>query len=57
MTRLDANSKPVLSPLSNLDGIKIVDVVGWVLTADTLEFLTNFCTGERYSGYMMILPM
>ena len=57
MTRLDADGKPVLSPLSNLEGVKIADVVGWAPTADTLEFLTNSCTGERYSDYMLILPM
>ena len=56
MTRLDADGKPVLSPRSNLEGIKIADVVGWAPTADTLEFLTNSCTGERYSDYMLILP-
>ena len=56
LTRLDADGKPVVSPRSNLEGIKVADVVGWAPTADTLEFLSNSCTGERYSDYMLILP-
>ena len=56
LTRLDKDGKPVVSPMSNLSGIRIADVVGWAPTADTLEFLTNSCTGERYSEYTMIIP-
>ena len=56
LTRLDKDGNPVVSPQSNLSGVRIADVVGWAPTADTLEFLTNSCTGERYSEYIMIIP-
>ena len=56
LTRLDDDGNPIISPMSNLSGIRIADVVGWAPTADTLEFLSNSCTGERYTEYVMTVP-
>ena len=56
LTRLDSNGNPVVSPLSDLNGVRIADVVGWAPTADTLDFLSNSCTGERYSTFEMVIP-
>ena len=56
LTRLDGDGNPIISPMSNLAGIRIADVVGWAPTADTLEFLSNSCTGERYTEYIMTVP-
>lgn len=51
MTLLD-NGVPKVTGLDNLKGKKIVDVGGWAPTKDTLAFVENKCTGEKYdSGY------
>ena len=56
LTRLDASGNPVLSPQSDLSGVRIADVNGWAPTADTLQLLSNKCTGERFSDFMLIIP-
>jgi len=56
LTRLGTDGKPVLDPLSDLSGKKIVDVKGWAPTADGLSLVTNWCTGSRYSGYTVLTP-
>ena len=53
LTRLDANGSPLVSSMSDLDGVKIVDVTGWAPTKDGIEFVKNECTGDRFSGYDM----
>ena len=56
LTRLDADGKPVIDGDSDLDGVAVVDVQGWAPTADTLAMVVNPCTGEKFSGYTMIVP-
>ena len=55
ITRL-VNGKPHVSPKSDLKGLKIVDVVGWAPTPDTLSLVTNKCTKKRFEGYTMVNP-
>lgn len=44
LTRLDANAKPVISPLLvDYTGVKLGDVSGWAPTADTFIFVGNSC--------------
>ena len=38
-------------------GKKVVDVVGWAPTADTLALAENKCTKQRFQGYTMVQPM
>ena len=56
LTRLDADGVPVISPQSDLSGVKIADVNGWAPTADTLQLLSNKCTGDRFSEFMLVIP-
>jgi len=42
--------------MSDLSGKKIVDVAGWAPTADGLSLVTNWCTGNRYTGYEVLTP-
>lgn len=57
LTRLDANGNPVVSPLSNLAGVRVADVNGWAPTADTLQLLGNKCTGERFHDSLeLVIP-
>jgi len=56
LTRLDGSGNPVVSPMSDLSGVNIVDVGGWAPTADTLAIVRNPCTGNYFSGYNMITP-
>ena len=37
-------------------GLKVVDVVGWAPTADTLALAENKCTKERFTGFTMVQP-
>lgn len=53
LTRL-VDGKPVIDPKSNLAGVKIADVKGWAPTIDSLDFVSNNCTGERFENYEMI---
>jgi len=56
LTRLGSDGKPIIDPTSDLSGKKIVDVSGWAPTADGLSLVTNWCTGERYTGYTVLTP-
>ena len=37
-------------------GKKVVDVVGWAPTADTLALAENKCTKQRFQGYTIVQP-
>ena len=37
-------------------GLKVVDVVGWAPTADTLALAENKCTKERFTGFTIVQP-
>jgi len=50
LTLLDANGNPKVDGLSDLSGKRVVDVGGWVPTADGLMFVVNKCTGKQYAG-------
>ncbi len=39
---------PTVSPMSDLSGLKVVDISGWAPTSDGLSFITNSCTGQKY---------
>lgn len=56
LTRLDADGNPVINGLSNLNGIKVVDVPGFAPTEDNLAIITNLCTGESFADYEIIKP-
>jgi len=56
LSRLGSDGKPILDPMSDLSGKKIVDVKGWAPTADGLSLVTNWCTGNRYTGYEILTP-
>ena len=56
LTRLDADGNPVINGLSNLNGIKVVDVPGFAPTEDNLAIITNICTGESFADYEIIKP-
>ena len=45
ITRLDANGVPHINGTNTLENLVIVDVTGWAPTADTLDFVSNQCTG------------
>lgn len=50
------NGVPEVNGLSDLNGKKVVDVVGWAPTADTLALAENKCTKERFTGFEMVQP-
>mmetsp|Transcript_103366 Transcript_103366/g.126296 ORF Transcript_103366/g.126296 Transcript_103366/m.126296 type:complete len:346 (-) Transcript_103366:122-1159(-) len=50
------NGVPVVNGASNLNGLKVVDVVGWAPTADTLALAENKCTKQRFTGFTMVQP-
>jgi len=54
IAKLDDAGKPMLSPLSDLDGVTVVDVTGWAPTADTLHFVKNQCTDTKYTGFTVV---
>ena len=56
ITRLNVDGTPVISPMSDLSGVKVVDVRGWAPTADGLTLVTNACNGKRFSGYTLVEP-
>jgi hypothetical protein len=56
LTRLDEDGIPVISGLSNLGGVTVVDVPGFAPTEDNLAIITNFCTGESFADYKIIKP-
>jgi hypothetical protein len=49
------NGAPRVDGFSDLSGLKVVDVGGWAPTADGLGFVTNKCTGEKYSSDYTLL--
>jgi len=56
LVRLDANGNPEVDGNSDLSGLKVVDVVGWAPTADTLALAENKCTKQRFTGFTMVKP-
>lgn len=57
LTRLDPETgEPVIDGNSNLNGVKIVDVVGFAPSMDNLATITNKCTDEKFQGYKFIEP-
>jgi hypothetical protein len=55
LTRLE-DGIPFINGLSNLSGLKVVDVPGFAPTEDNLAIITNLCTGESFSNYEIIKP-
>ena len=55
LTLLDSDGKPRVSGLSDLYGKTVIDVGGWAPTADGLGFVTNQCTGQKYSPYYEVV--
>jgi hypothetical protein len=49
LTMLKPDGTPLVDGLSNLAGKKVVDVGGWVPTADGLMYVENKCTGQKYA--------
>lgn len=43
-----------MSPISDLSGLKVVDISGWAPTSDGLAFVKNSCTGQRYKNYEIV---
>ena len=56
LTRLSVDGTPVVSPTDNLAGKRIVDVAGWAPTPEGIAIVANPCTGERYTGYKVLVP-
>jgi len=56
LTRLGTDGKPVIDPMSDLSGKKIVDVSGWAPTADGLSLVNNHCTNSRFTGFTVLTP-
>merc|ERR1719281_1503273 len=52
---LKDGKESTVTGLSDLAGKRVVDVAGWAPTADGLDFVTNKCTGEHYSGNYTLL--
>jgi len=50
LTLLGPDGRPKVDGNSDLSGKKIVDVGGWVPTADGLGFVENKCTGKKYAS-------
>ncbi|CAK8985284.1 Hypothetical protein (Fragment) [Durusdinium trenchii] len=50
------NGVPKFDGNHNLNGLKVVDVVGWAPTADTLALVENKCTKARFSGFTIVQP-
>ncbi|CAL1130770.1 unnamed protein product [Cladocopium goreaui] len=56
LVKLDEFGDPVVTGDSDLSGKKVVDVVGWAPTADTLALAENKCTKQRFQGYTIVQP-
>ena len=56
LVRLDKDGNPEVPADTNLHGLKVADVNGWAPTSDTLKLLSNSCTGEKFSEFMMVIP-
>merc|ERR1711904_54137 len=50
-----ADGKPMVTGQDDLSGKKVVDVGGWAPTADGLGYVTNKCTGKKYSSEYNLL--
>jgi hypothetical protein len=48
------NGVPHIHGGDTLSGKTIVDVTGWAPTADTLFFVVNKCTDEKYEGFTVV---
>lgn len=49
LTLLDAGGNPRVSGRDDLAGRTLIDVAGWAPSPDGLKFVTNQCTGSKYS--------
>ena len=49
LTLLDAEGNPRVSGRDDLAGRTLIDVAGWAPSPDGLKFVTNQCTGSKYS--------
>jgi len=49
------NGQPKVTGQDDLTGKKVVDVAGWAPAADTLGFVRNQCTGEKFSDDHILL--
>jgi len=56
LTRLGSDGKPLIDPMSDLSGKRIVDVSGWAPTADGLSLVNNHCTGSRFTDFTVLTP-
>ena len=56
LTRLDSSGKPLVDGNSDLNGMKVVDVIGFAPTADNLAIVTNDCVGTPFKGYEIVAP-
>ena len=48
LTRLDSSGSPLVSPMSDLSNVTVVDISGWAPTADTTTVLVNDCDSGNY---------
>lgn len=48
------DGKPAITGADDLSGKTIVDVTGWAPTADTVKFVKNKCTGEKFGDVKII---
>ena len=48
LTRLDSSGSPLVSPMSDLSDVTVVDISGWAPTADTTTVLVNDCDSGNY---------
>jgi len=51
---LNADGTPKVSPKSDLNATKVVDVSGWAPTPDGLSVVENTCTDSKYVGFEVI---
>ena len=58
LTRLDSGGNPHVNGKSNLDGKKIVNVLGWAPDTNAFEGVKNSCGGnKKFSNYKFIDPV
>ncbi|CAK8990447.1 unnamed protein product [Durusdinium trenchii] len=55
LVRLE-NGQPTITGASDLNGKKVVDVIGWAPTADTLALVENKCSKSRFTGFTIVAP-
>jgi hypothetical protein len=57
ISRLNADGTPVVSPTSDLSGVKVVDVTGYAPTADLLALVVNECSNNApMKDYILVDP-